>query len=86
MVISTCCPTFREESWVSLKLASTQALGVTGLVITKLDGTAKGGILLAIARRLRIPVRYLGVGEASDQLIPFDAESFTDALLGSPAT
>jgi len=63
-----------------------KALGVTGLVITKLDGTAKGGILLAIARRLRIPVRYLGVGEAADQLIPFDAESFTDALLGSAAT
>jgi len=61
------------------------ALGVTGLVITKLDGTAKGGILLAIARQLAIPVRFLGVGESQDDLLPFDAQSFAAALLEADA-
>ncbi len=62
-----------------------KALGVTGLVITKLDGTAKGGILLAVARQLGIPVRFLGVGEQADDLIPFDATEFAAALLQSEA-
>jgi fused signal recognition particle receptor len=60
-----------------------KALGVSGLVITKLDGTAKGGILLAIARQLAIPVRFLAVGEGPDDLVPFDAEDFAAALLGA---
>lgn len=60
-----------------------KALGVTGLVITKLDGTAKGGILLAVARELGIPVRFLAVGEQADDLIPFDAAEFAAALLQS---
>jgi fused signal recognition particle receptor len=60
-----------------------EAIGLTGLVITKLDGTAKGGILLAIARRLALPVRFIGLGEAVDDLQPFDAEAYADALIGS---
>ncbi len=57
------------------------ALGVTGLVLTKLDGTAKGGIIAAIAREKPIPVRFIGVGEGLDDLRPFDAEEFVSALL-----
>ncbi len=57
------------------------ALGVTGLVLTKLDGTAKGGVIAAIARARQIPMRFIGVGEAVDDLQPFGAEEFVDALL-----
>jgi fused signal recognition particle receptor len=57
------------------------ALGVTGLVLTKLDGTAKGGVIAAIAREKPIPVRFVGVGEALDDLRPFDAGEFVSALL-----
>jgi fused signal recognition particle receptor len=56
------------------------ALGVTGLVVTKLDGTAKGGVLAAIARNRPVPVRFIGVGEGLDDLRPFDAAEFVDAL------
>lgn len=56
------------------------AVGVTGLVLTKLDGTAKGGIVLAIAREMKIPVRYIGVGEKLDDLQPFSAADFAEAM------
>ena len=56
-------------------------LGVTGLVITKLDGTAKGGVVLAIAQKLKIPIRFVGVGESLEDFGEFDAEAFVDALL-----
>ncbi len=56
-------------------------LGVTGLVITKLDGTAKGGVVLAIAQKFRIPIRFVGVGEALEDFGEFDAAAFVDALL-----
>ena len=59
-----------------------EALGLTGITVTKLDGTAKGGILFAIAEQTGIPVRFIGVGESIDDLQVFDAESFTGALLG----
>ena len=59
------------------------ALGLTGITVTKLDGTAKGGILLAIANELRVPVRYIGIGESAEDLQPFVAEEFADALLAS---
>jgi fused signal recognition particle receptor len=62
-----------------------QALGVTGLVLTKLDGTAKGGIIAAIAKVHPIPVRFIGVGEGLDDLRPFVAEDFISALLGGNA-
>jgi fused signal recognition particle receptor len=58
------------------------AIGVTGLVITKLDGTAKGGVIAALAKRQPIPVRFIGVGEGLDDLMPFRAGEFVDALFG----
>jgi fused signal recognition particle receptor len=60
-------------------------LGVTGLVLTKLDGTAKGGIVLAIARELSIPIRYIAIGESVEDFAPFDAGQFAAALLGEAA-
>jgi fused signal recognition particle receptor len=59
------------------------ALGLTGLIVTKLDGTAKGGILAAIARQRPIPVYFIGVGEKVEDLQPFSADEFADALLGN---
>jgi fused signal recognition particle receptor len=58
----------------------TQAMAVTGIVLTKLDGTAKGGVILGIADQLRIPVRFIGVGERVEDLREFNAEEFVDAL------
>jgi fused signal recognition particle receptor len=58
----------------------TQSAGVTGIVLTKLDGTAKGGIVIAISRELGIPVRYVGVGEKPGDLLPFDPREFVDSL------
>jgi len=60
----------------------TQAAGVTGIVLTKLDGTAKGGIAVAIARELNLPVRFAGVGEQMGDLLEFSAADFVDSLLG----
>lgn len=60
-----------------------QAIGVTGLALTKLDGTAKGGIIFAIAKRLGLPIRFIGVGEGIDDLRVFEASEFVEALLGS---
>lgn len=59
-----------------------KAVGVTGLVMTKLDGTARGGILVAIAQRYELPVHFIGVGEAADDLQPFTARDFADAIAG----
>ncbi len=58
-----------------------ESAGLTGVVLTKLDGTAKGGIVIAIARELGVPVKFVGVGEGIDDLMPFDAQGFVDALL-----
>ena len=58
----------------------TQSSGVTGIVLTKLDGTAKGGVVVAITRELGLPVRYVGVGEKAGDLLPFDPQSFVDSL------
>jgi fused signal recognition particle receptor len=60
----------------------TQSAGVTGIVLTKLDGTAKGGIAVAIAREMNLPVRFVGVGEKMEDLLEFDAGDFVEALLG----
>ena len=57
------------------------AMGITGLILTKLDGTAKGGILFAIAEKLGLPIRFIGVGESIDDLREFHANEFVDALL-----
>jgi fused signal recognition particle receptor len=58
----------------------TETSGVTGIVLTKLDGTAKGGIVIAIARELNLPIRYIGVGEKVDDLLPFEPEQFVASL------
>ena len=60
-----------------------EALGLTGITVTKLDGSAKGGILLAVADRLGVPVRFIGIGEAAEDMQPFSAEAYADALLAS---
>jgi fused signal recognition particle receptor len=58
----------------------TESSGVTGLVLTKLDGTAKGGVVVAIARELNLPIRYVGVGEQAGDLLPFEPAKFIDSL------
>ena len=60
----------------------TEAVDVTGIVLTKLDGSAKGGIVVSVQRELGVPVKLVGLGEGPDDLAPFDAEAFVDALLG----
>jgi fused signal recognition particle receptor len=60
------------------------AMPLSGLIMTKLDGTAKGGILVAIADRFGLPIHYIGVGEGIGDLQPFDAEAFANALTGAP--
>ena len=60
----------------------TEATGITGIVLSKLDGTSKGGIALAICDQLRIPVKYIGVGEHAEDITAFDAKAFVDALSG----
>jgi fused signal recognition particle receptor len=60
-----------------------QAVGLTGIVVTKLDGTAKGGVVFAIADKLKVPIRFIGVGEAIEDLREFDAREFVDALFGT---
>ena len=80
-----------QETWLVIDATSgqnaiaqaqifTQAMSVTGIVLTKLDGTAKGGVILGIADQLKIPVRYIGVGERVEDLREFDAEEFVEAL------
>ena len=58
----------------------TSAVGVTGIILTKLDGTAKGGIVVAISRELGLPIRFVGIGEQIDDLVPFDAETYVNSL------
>ncbi|MBM6927005.1 signal recognition particle-docking protein FtsY [Pseudoflavonifractor phocaeensis] len=58
-----------------------EAAGITGIVLTKLDGSAKGGIVIAIAQELQVPVKYIGVGEGIDDLMPFEAQAFVEALI-----
>ncbi len=59
-----------------------KAAGVTGIVLTKLDGTAKGGVAVAVVRELGVPIRYVGVGETIDSLLPFEAAAFAESLVG----
>jgi fused signal recognition particle receptor len=57
-----------------------QAIGVSGLVLTKLDGTAKGGVIFALAKKFKLPIRFIGIGEGVDDLQDFDARAFVEAL------
>ncbi len=61
-----------------------EAVGLTGVIVTKLDGSAKGGILLPITRELNLPIKFIGVGESAEDLQPYDAAAFVDALLEMP--
>ena len=91
-VIDRECPNSSRETLLVLDATTGQngliqakefskAAGVTGIVLTKLDGSAKGGIVIAIAKELGVPVKFAGVGEGMDDLQPFDAAEFTQALL-----
>ncbi|MBN1378156.1 MAG: signal recognition particle-docking protein FtsY [Gammaproteobacteria bacterium] len=93
-VLTKLDPQAPQETWLVLDATTGQnalqqarqfhqAIGLTGLVITKLDGTAKGGIIFAIKEELNLPVCYIGVGEGIDDLKPFNADDFVDALLAS---
>jgi fused signal recognition particle receptor len=97
-VIDRADPGEPGETWLVLDAVTGQngleqarrfhdAVGLTGIVVTKLDGTGKGGILLPIARELDVPIRFIGVGEQADDLQPYDAAAFVRALLdmGAPA-
>ena len=68
------------QNGVSQAAAFLEAAKVTGMVVTKLDGTAKGGVILSIMRQFDIPVKFIGVGEAADDLIPFDPQAYVDTL------
>lgn len=59
----------------------TEAVGISGIFLAKLDGTAKGGIVLAICDELKIPITYVGTGESLEDMVPFDAETFVEAIL-----
>ena len=91
-VIERECPDVSRETLLVLDATTGQngliqakqfmeSAGLTGVVLTKLDGTAKGGIVVAIARELGVPVKFIGVGEGVDDLMPFQAEDFVEALL-----
>jgi fused signal recognition particle receptor len=60
-------------------------VGVTGLVVTKLDGTARGGVVVSLAEKYGIPVHFIGVGEGAEDLRPFEATAFARSLVGLPA-
>ena len=95
-VIAKADPGEPQETWLVLDAVTGQngleqarkfneAVELTGVVVTKLDGTAKGGILLPIARELNLPIKFIGVGEAAEDLQPYDAAAFVKALLDIPA-
>ncbi len=68
------------QNAISQATTFNEAVPVTGITLTKLDGTAKGGIIFALAKQLGTPIRYIGVGETLDDLRPFEARDFVDAL------
>ncbi len=94
-VIGKADPNEPKEVWLVLDAVTGQnglaqakkfheAVGVTGVVVTKLDGTAKGGILLPIAKELNLPIKFIGVGESAQDLQPYDAAAYVQALLDIP--
>ena len=74
------------QNAVSQTEVFTKIAGVTGLIMTKLDGTARGGILVSIAEKFQLPIHAIGVGEQVDDLQPFDAEAFSRAIVGMDDT
>ncbi len=96
-VIAKADPDEPKEVWLVLDAVTGQnglaqakkfheAVGLTGVVVTKLDGTAKGGILLPIVRELKLPIKFIGVGEQAEDLQPYDAAAYVRALLDMPET
>ena len=96
-VIAKADPDEPKEVWLVLDAVTGQnglaqakkfheAVGVTGVIVTKLDGTAKGGILLPIVRELKLPIKFIGVGEQAEDLQPYDAAAYVRALLDMPET
>ena len=94
-VVAKASPGAPHETWLVIDSTSgqnaiaqaqifTEAMAVSGIVLTKLDGTAKGGVILGIADQLKIPVRFIGVGEKVEDLRPFDPDEFVDALFEPP--
>jgi fused signal recognition particle receptor len=71
------------QNALSQAKAFQEVVGVTGITVTKLDGTAKGGIIFAISKQLQLPIRFIGVGEQIDDLRPFAADDFVAALFNS---
>ena len=71
------------QNALSQAIEFNKAMDLTGIAITKLDGTAKGGILFAIAEKLGLPIRFIGVGEGIDDLIPLNAKDYVDAVLST---
>ena len=69
-----------ELAFEMLSAIYAEAVGCDGIIVTKLDGTAKGGVIIAVAEELGLPVEYIGLGEGVDDLQPFDAEQFARAL------
>jgi fused signal recognition particle receptor len=95
-VIAKADPGEPREVWIVLDAVTGQngleqarkfheAVGLTGVIVTKLDGSAKGGILLPITRELNLPIKFIGVGESAEDLQPYDAAAFVQALLDMPA-
>ena len=96
-VVAKASPGAPHETWLVIDATSgqnaiaqaqifTEAMQVTGIVLTKLDGTAKGGVILGIADQLKIPVRFVGIGEQVEDLRPFDPEEFVEALFAPTST
>ena len=69
------------QNGLSQALKFKEFVNITGVVLTKMDGTAKGGIIFSVVESLKVPVRFIGVGETIDDLVPFKSEAFVDALL-----
>jgi fused signal recognition particle receptor len=71
------------QNAISQARGFSDAAGCTGIILTKLDGSAKGGVIIPIKRQFGLPVKYIGLGEGIDDLAPFDPESFADALFSN---
>jgi fused signal recognition particle receptor len=84
-VLLTLDATVGQDALKQVELFS-QVAGVTGLIMTKLDGTARGGVLVALATRFGLPIHFVGLGETEQDLYPFCASAFAQALVGSPGS
>ena len=71
---------YLKDKGNTILLAACKSIGCTGLILTKLDGTAKGGIVVAVRQTMNLPVTFIGIGEALDDLQPFDADTFVESL------